>query len=97
MKLYFLGRFSKKCSNIKFHENLSNGSRVVSYGQMDGRTDGHDEALRNVSKAPNDITGIGWEGMDWIDVAQDKDKWRVVVKMVLNLRVTQNTGNVLPG
>ena len=65
--------------------------------RTDGRTDGHDEALRNVSKASNGITGIGWEGMGWVDVAQDKDKWRVVVKMVLNLRVTQNTGNVLPG
>jgi hypothetical protein len=30
-------------SNIKFHENLSNGIRVVPSGQTDGRTDRHDQ------------------------------------------------------
>jgi hypothetical protein len=26
-------------------------------------------------------------GMDWIDMAQDKDRWRAVVSAVMNLRV----------
>jgi hypothetical protein len=26
-------------------------------------------------------------GMDWIDMAQDKDRWRVLVNAVMNLRV----------
>jgi hypothetical protein len=30
---------------------------------------------------------IGWDGMDWIDLAQDRDQWRVLVNMVMNLRV----------
>jgi hypothetical protein len=30
---------------------------------------------------------IGWDGMDWIDLAQDGDKWRALVNMVMNLRV----------
>jgi hypothetical protein len=30
---------------------------------------------------------IGWEGVDWIFVAQDKDQWRAVVNTVMNLRV----------
>jgi hypothetical protein len=29
--------------------------------------------------------------MDWIDLAQDRDKWRVLVKMVTNLWVPQNS------
>ena len=28
------------------------------------------------------------EDMDWIDVAQDKDKWRALVNAVMNLRVS---------
>jgi hypothetical protein len=30
---------------------------------------------------------IGWGGMDWIDLAQDRDQWRTLVNTVMNLRV----------
>jgi hypothetical protein len=30
---------------------------------------------------------IGWDGGDWIDMAQDRDKWRAPVRAVMNLRV----------
>jgi hypothetical protein len=34
-----------------------------------------------------DVREIGWGVIDWIDLAQDRDQWRVLVNMVMNLRV----------
>jgi hypothetical protein len=33
-----------------------------------------------------DLREIGWDGVDLIDMAQDRDKWRALVNTVLNLR-----------
>jgi hypothetical protein len=34
-----------------------------------------------------DLREIGWGGMDWILLAQDRDQWRALVNTVMNLRV----------
>jgi hypothetical protein len=34
-----------------------------------------------------DLGEIGWDGVDWIDLAQDRNRWRAVVNAVLNLHV----------
>jgi hypothetical protein len=34
-----------------------------------------------------DLREIGWDDMDWIDLAQYRDQWRVLVEMVMNLQV----------
>jgi hypothetical protein len=34
-----------------------------------------------------DLRGIGWGGMDWSDLAQDRDQWRAVVNTVMTLPV----------
>jgi hypothetical protein len=34
-----------------------------------------------------DLREIGWDGVDWIDMAQDRHQWSVLVNTVLNLRV----------
>jgi hypothetical protein len=34
-----------------------------------------------------DIRKVGWRGADWIDLAQDRDRWRALVYTVMNLQV----------
>jgi hypothetical protein len=34
-----------------------------------------------------DLGEIRWGGVDWIDLAQDRDQWRAVVNTVINLQV----------
>jgi hypothetical protein len=34
-----------------------------------------------------DLREIGWDGVDWIDIDQDKDQRRALLNKVLNLRV----------
>jgi hypothetical protein len=34
-----------------------------------------------------DLQEVGWEDVDWIDMAQDRDRWQAVVIAVMNLRV----------
>jgi hypothetical protein len=41
-----------------------------------------------------DLRETGWGGMDFIDVAQDRDQWRALVNMVMDLQApcTSHTG-----
>jgi len=34
-----------------------------------------------------DLRKIGWEGVNWMHLAQDRDQWKAVVKTVMKLRV----------
>jgi hypothetical protein len=44
---------------------------------------------RWVDNIKMDLREIGWDGMDWIDLSQDRDHWRALVNMV------RNAGNFL--
>jgi hypothetical protein len=40
---------------------------------------------------------MGWSGVVWIDMAQDRDQWRALVNTVVNLRVPLIAGKFLSG
>jgi hypothetical protein len=40
-----------------------------------------------------DLLEIGWGSVDWIGLAQDRDKWRALVNAVMSLRVHKMLGN----
>jgi hypothetical protein len=42
---------------------------------------------RWVDNIKMDLRAIGWDGVDWMYMAQDRDQWRALVNTVLNLRV----------
>jgi hypothetical protein len=42
---------------------------------------------RWVDNIKMDLREIGWGGMDWIDLAKDRDQWRALVNAVMNIQV----------
>jgi hypothetical protein len=42
---------------------------------------------RWVDNIKMDLREIGWDGRDWIELAQDKDQWTALVNTAMNLRV----------
>jgi hypothetical protein len=42
-----------------------------------------------------DLQEVGEACGDWMELAQDRDRWRALVSTVMNLRVSKNAGNFL--
>jgi hypothetical protein len=47
-----------------------------------------------IIRIKKDLLEIGWGGVDWICLAQDRDKWRDLGNLVLNIRVPLNAGKL---
>jgi hypothetical protein len=45
------------------------------------------DITRYVDNIKMDLREIGWGGIDWIDLAQDRDQWRAFVNTAMNLWV----------
>jgi hypothetical protein len=56
-------------------------------GKPEGKRPLRRQRRRWVDNIKMDLTEIWWDGMDWIGLGQDRDKWRVLVNTVMNLRV----------
>ena len=68
------------------------GERRGAYGVLVGEPEGKRPLGRSgriwVGNFKIDLQEVGWESMDWIDLAQDRYRWRALVDAVISLRVT---------
>jgi hypothetical protein len=69
----------------------TNGEKSNAYRILAGNSDGKKplgrRRLRWVDNIKMDLREIEWDGMDWIDLAQDRDQWIALVNTVMNLQV----------
>jgi hypothetical protein len=56
-------------------------------GKPEGRRPLGRPRHRWVDNIKMDLGEIGWDGVDWIDLAQDRHQWRTLVNMVMKPRV----------
>jgi hypothetical protein len=67
------------------------GEKRDAYRILAGKPEGKRPLGRQRRRWVDDIKmylrEIGWDGVDWIDMAQDRDQWRDLVNTVLNLQV----------
>jgi hypothetical protein len=56
-------------------------------GKPEGRRPLGRPRRRREDNIKMDLREVGWEGADWIDLAQDRDRWRALVYTARNLRV----------
>jgi hypothetical protein len=57
-------------------------------GKPDGKRPLGRPRHRWVDNIEMDLREIGWDDVDWIDTAQNRDQWRALVNTVMNLRVS---------
>jgi len=70
-------------------ERMGEGRGVyrVLVGKLEGRRPLGRPRLRWEDNIKMDLQRVGYGGMDWIELAQDRDRWRALVNVVMNLRV----------
>jgi hypothetical protein len=73
-----------------------NAYRIL-VGQPEGKRPLGRPRRRWVDNIKLDLREIGWDVVDWMDMAQDRDQWRALVNTVLNIRVPYNAGKFLRG
>jgi hypothetical protein len=63
-----------------------NAYRIL-VGKPEGKRPLGRPRCRWVDNIKMDLREVGWDGMDWIDLAQDRNRWRAYGNVVMNLWV----------
>jgi hypothetical protein len=63
------------------------GAYRILVGRPEGRRPVGRPRRRWEDNMQMDLQGVGWGGTNWIELTQDRDRWRAVVNAVMNLRV----------
>jgi hypothetical protein len=66
-------------------------------GKPEGRRPLGRPRCRWVDNIRMDLGEVGWSDVDWIGLAQDRNRRRALVNSVLNLRVPWNAGKLSSG
>jgi len=69
----------------------------VLVGKLEGKRPPERPRRRWEDNIKMDLQEMGCRGMDWIELAQDMDRWRALVNAVMYLRVPYNAENFLTG
>jgi hypothetical protein len=72
--------------NVARMKEKRNAYRIL-VGNPEGKRPFRRPRRRWVENIKMDLREIGWDGMVWIDLAQDRDQRRALVNAVINLRV----------
>ena len=63
------------------------GERRGVYRVLVGKPEGKGPRRRWEDNINMDLQEVGCGGMDWIELAQDRDRWRSLVNAIMNLRI----------
>jgi len=63
------------------------GAYRVLVGRPEARRPLGRPSLRWDDNIKMDLQDVGWRGVDWIAVAEDRDRWRALMNAVMNIRV----------
>jgi hypothetical protein len=74
------------------HEEKRNAYRIL-LGKPEGKRALGRPRRRWEDKIKMDVREIEWDGMDWVDLAEDRDRWRNLVNTIMNSRFREVLGN----